>query len=251
MTTPAVDLSDAALNELEHDLRAWIINNARRDGTTRNRMIDAADTIAALRERVRGLEQGVDSLSGKLGRFDWEARRNRECNVQRIRAERAEARVAELSRTVASEEVERVASQLNNWLIDDTGDPLSLERSAIKEEAAFLLRRLDRDLARVTSERDAAVKDAAARDVLAERLRQISVECFNAPHDDEHWSEELAFAAACYATADEGDEPPAVWPWESQWWKPKDRRRNLVRAGALILAEIERLDRAASMEGKG
>lgn len=30
------------------------------------------------------------------------------------------------------------------------------------------------------------------------------------------------------------------------WWKPKDRRRNLVKAGALIVAEIERLDRLAS-----
>jgi hypothetical protein len=29
------------------------------------------------------------------------------------------------------------------------------------------------------------------------------------------------------------------------WWKPKDRRRDLVRAAALIIAEIERLDRDA------
>jgi hypothetical protein len=37
-----------------------------------------------------------------------------------------------------------------------------------------------------------------------------------------------------------------VWPWSREWWQPKDRRRDLVRAGALIVAEIERLDRAAS-----
>jgi hypothetical protein len=37
-----------------------------------------------------------------------------------------------------------------------------------------------------------------------------------------------------------------LWPWSVQWWKPKDRRRDLVRAGALIVAEIERLDRAAA-----
>jgi hypothetical protein len=36
------------------------------------------------------------------------------------------------------------------------------------------------------------------------------------------------------------------WPWEDKWWKPKDRRRDLVRAGALIVAEIERLDRLAA-----
>jgi hypothetical protein len=31
------------------------------------------------------------------------------------------------------------------------------------------------------------------------------------------------------------------WPWSFEWWKPKDRIRNLVRAGALIAAEIDRL----------
>ena len=38
---------------------------------------------------------------------------------------------------------------------------------------------------------------------------------------------------------------PFGWPhtWDASWWKPKDRRRDLVRAGALIIAEIERLDR--------
>lgn len=38
---------------------------------------------------------------------------------------------------------------------------------------------------------------------------------------------------------------PRGWPWGSSWWKPKDPRRDLVRAGALILAEIERIDRAS------
>ena len=90
----------------------------------------------------------------------------------------------------------------------------------------------------------------AFRDVLAERRRQIEVEGWTPEHDDEHSTQELAFAAACYATADEGDAPPAVWPWHLSWWKPTDRRHNLVKAGALILAEIERLDRmAAKQEG--
>ncbi|MFN3321313.1 MAG: hypothetical protein ACK43M_21435, partial [Allorhizobium sp.] len=40
-----------------------------------------------------------------------------------------------------------------------------------------------------------------------------------------------------------------LWPWGIEWWKPTDRRRDLVKAGALIIAEIERLDRAAT-EGK-
>lgn len=87
----------------------------------------------------------------------------------------------------------------------------------------------------------------AARDVLAERQRQIDVEGWTPEHDDtEHLPDELALAAASYVCADEGDAPPAIWPWDWKWWKPKSRRRNLVKAAALILAEIERLDRAAS-----
>lgn len=38
----------------------------------------------------------------------------------------------------------------------------------------------------------------------------------------------------------------AEWPWTgwaTEWFKPKDDRYNLVRAAALLLAEIERLDR--------
>lgn len=86
----------------------------------------------------------------------------------------------------------------------------------------------------------------AARDVLAERQRQVEVEGWTPEHDDEHGTEEMAFAAACYVTADEGDAPPAIWPWDWNWWRPKDRRRNLVKAAALILAEMERLDRRAT-----
>lgn len=41
------------------------------------------------------------------------------------------------------------------------------------------------------------------------------------------------------------DGSPADRPWPDEWWKPAGPRRNLVKAGALILAEIERLDRAA------
>lgn len=36
------------------------------------------------------------------------------------------------------------------------------------------------------------------------------------------------------------------WPWSRAWWKPASRRRCLIKAGALILAEIERIDRAES-----
>jgi hypothetical protein len=96
----------------------------------------------------------------------------------------------------------------------------------------------------------------AGRDVLAERERQKSVEGWTAEHDDGHVNGELARAAACYATPPEYRNVPfadgesvldRLWPWAREWWKPtNNRRRMLVKAGALILAEIERLDRLPS-----
>jgi hypothetical protein len=86
---------------------------------------------------------------------------------------------------------------------------------------------------------------AAARDVLAERQRQISVEGWAPEHDDKYSERQLAYAAACYA-AESPQLNEVVWPWPSHWWKPTTYRRNLVKAGALILAEIERLDRIAA-----
>jgi hypothetical protein len=94
----------------------------------------------------------------------------------------------------------------------------------------------------------------AARDVLAERERQVSVEGWTPEHDDRHDDSSLAFAGVCYAYAAAGrnrdlfppQDPPPLWPrsWARQWWKPSSSRRDLVKAAALILAEIERLDRA-------
>lgn len=90
----------------------------------------------------------------------------------------------------------------------------------------------------------------AAKDVLAERQRQIEEERWTPEHDDQHVGGQLAVAAASYAFASAAPgvfphgEPPKIWPWAPEWWKPSpDPRRNLEKAGALILAEIERRDR--------
>ncbi|MGE8450668.1 MAG: hypothetical protein ACN6OP_08675 [Pseudomonadales bacterium] len=90
----------------------------------------------------------------------------------------------------------------------------------------------------------------AARDVLAERQRQISAEGWMPAQDDQYTAGDMASAAACYAAQGryhypEPGKPGPNWPWADEWWKPSTYRRNLEKAGALILAEIERLDRAA------
>jgi hypothetical protein len=92
----------------------------------------------------------------------------------------------------------------------------------------------------------------AAFDVLQERIRQVSEEGWDAAHDDEHIGGEIALAASAYSYhAGRHPRPylgsaPNWWPWDARGWKPKDPRRDLVRAGALIIAEIERLDRASA-----
>lgn len=86
-------------------------------------------------------------------------------------------------------------------------------------------------------------------DVQAERRRQITAEGWTPEHDDLYCAAELPRAAAAYILNGANDEAPAIWPFSAKWWKPRDARSNYVRAGALILAEIERLDRTAATQG--
>lgn len=113
----------------------------------------------------------------------------------------------------------------------------------------------------------------ALLDVQAERRRQIEQEGWTPEHDDEaHAQGDLAQAAGCFALAasfdDErradllrGDDSRSAEVaallflspgWDGRWLKLKTRRRELVIAAALALAEIERHDRAAAPEaGEG
>jgi hypothetical protein len=98
---------------------------------------------------------------------------------------------------------------------------------------------------------------AAVSAVLKERARQIEHEGFDWVHDEDHDPGDLTAAAVCYAANACAVLHPLngtpieditkfwmQWPWEVEWWKPKDPRRDLVRAAALLIAEIEKLDRA-------
>lgn len=117
----------------------------------------------------------------------------------------------------------------------------------------------------------------AMTDVIIERRRQQEQEGWTVQHDLEHDSGELAAAGCAYAlyAADElnphsqGDGqfkhyPPAMWPWHEEvcgrgegpvktepvWWKPTDPRRALVKAAALIIAEIDRMDHEVKPDGR-
>jgi hypothetical protein len=88
----------------------------------------------------------------------------------------------------------------------------------------------------------------ALRDVTNERRRQIAAEGWTPEHDDQHKLGELAIAGASYAVASgfpaDNEPPPYGWPWDKAWWKPTTTRQNLIKAAALLVAEIERIDRA-------
>jgi hypothetical protein len=83
----------------------------------------------------------------------------------------------------------------------------------------------------------------AARDVLAERRRQIEAEGWTPEHDDAHSTADLAMAASCYCEGGSPEMCPGRWPWTAEAWKPTHLRRDLVKAGALIQAALERFDR--------
>jgi hypothetical protein len=83
-------------------------------------------------------------------------------------------------------------------------------------------------------------------EIAVERSRQKLVEGFTYEHDDKTNDDgQLIDAAICYAAPIWAKE---YWPWAPKWWKPRDNRRNLIRAAALIVAEIERLDRLATVK---
>lgn len=142
----------------------------------------------------------------------------------------------------------------------DAGDIVEkMSNASLADNHTHLKRRIEELTAalRAAEERaeraeSMAAQTKAAQDVLAERTRQIAVEGWSDDHDDDHDDWALSRAAGCYAFHPSIGLPegfvPTLWPWDGGWWKPTTPRRDLVKAAALILAEIERLDR---MEQKG
>ncbi|WP_157766873.1 hypothetical protein [Pseudomonas mosselii] len=156
------------------------------------------------------------------------------------------------------------ANKMRQHLLVEEGVLLDLASSACQEALAFgVNEHAFERLARAVEYKCQDGATVAWIAVLAERKRQVEAEGWTAEHDDQCGSLELVEAAACYALAppwlDIWDDEkqamkkwqptcPPAWPWALSWWKPRSRRENLVRAGALILAEIERIDRAMAKQ---
>lgn len=137
-------------------------------------------------------------------------------------------------------------------------EPTELELEAIMHFNILISQRV------CASEEDADPRDGAER-IADERMRQIGALNWSDEHDDGHDRGELAYAAVCYAAPPwerERDWLKDMWPWDdtdpadtpkpgaySQRDTPENvttRMRELEKAGALIAAEIDRLDRLAN-----
>ena len=109
-----------------------------------------------------------------------------------------------------------------------------------------------------------------ARMISDERKRQKQQEGYSSSHDDKHTECEMLHAATKYMEVAEfivryrrtdgaiywGGHPPwhGIGRWPKDWdWKPDyaDPIRNLVKAGALIAAEIDRVQAARKKCGRG
>ncbi len=100
--------------------------------------------------------------------------------------------------------------------------------------------------------------------IAEERKRQIEKEGWTSEHDDEQYGA-LAIAGASYAMEAVANyeelnkvwakvfhnSADLIWPYDKEWWKPTldDPIRQLVKAGALIAAEIDRLQRKKLDDG--
>lgn len=80
----------------------------------------------------------------------------------------------------------------------------------------------------------------------AERYRQIDVEWRHPMADDAGGWVPLLLAARAYQ-----EERPDLWPWDVAGFKPKGRRRDLERAGALVLAACEVMCRQMAFDKIG
>ncbi|HDZ8013256.1 TPA: DUF550 domain-containing protein [Citrobacter amalonaticus] len=180
-----------------------------------------------LGEDLDAAEKRIAVLTGERDEFCSRLK------LERAILEDADNDLAELRQHVAE------LDQKNNLVAGGIASAMELQQRTVTAE-------------RRIAELEAGAFNPAILDVVAERQRQKSVEGWTSEHDDQYEDGELIDAAACYAKDsslwDCIGEPPSDWPWNDEWWKPsKNMRRNLVKAGALILAEIERRDRAAGM----
>lgn len=168
--------------------------------------------------------------------------------------DKAVAELAQRQKDSAAEQIATLRADIDSLSRAVAGTSKDDEDESDSEETAMLrgeIGRLHLLLNRHTEGVAGATK--AGLDALGERARQRRMEGYDDAHDDKHDDFALSSAAIAYlmdarlrGTTGHGftENPPPDWPWDANDWKTKNIRQELVVAAALIIAEVERLDRA-------
>ncbi|EPG8834211.1 hypothetical protein L4690_002825 [Pseudomonas aeruginosa] len=200
-------------------------------------MLEKCEAHDAALAEVAGLRSLLNSLLCYVER-----------DIDRMRSDRDKSDNKEIYDRSISLAMERLKAAQNAVFTTEPGCDTAVELAAQTTQAQHCVPEL---LVRAEDFVSGKEVPQAWLDVQAERRRQITAEGWTPDHDDLYCAAELPRAAAAYILNGANDEAPAIWPFSAKWWKPRDARSNYVRASALILAEIERLDRAAAPGKEG
>ncbi|WP_260602146.1 hypothetical protein [Pseudomonas aeruginosa] len=217
-------------------------------------------------ERIVGALRAEVERSARIAQVEMSKVIGLELRAEEAEQERdaALARVAELTATrnrygvdahYFNKNLQRILRDFENFTPDELARSLIiLAKVADEKVVAQAQHSVPDELRAMLAAEPGKEVPQAWIDVQAERRRQITAEGWTPEHDDEHGDGQMALAAASYAAyahIELSGDLPFCWPWDQQWWKPTAARRDMVKACALGLAEIERLDRAAAPGKEG
>lgn len=173
---------------------------------------------------------------------DTERRNSKNIILERLKAEK------DAERNKRKEEMMRLATKIcNNRNCTTTGRDTGAQFVLVLHDGRRRTYCCEECMDADATRREQEDRDEAdgAEMIARERRRQIRELGYEMGDDDDYRSFELGKAALCYLrhAVWGGRAFPRMWPWNPKTWKPKTKMLDLVRAGALIAAEIDRLNR--------
>lgn len=236
--------SAAHISKLEKDVAEWQQSYERR---VEMAMLREAELIKQV-ERLK-------AANASLVRSRNEARNANNEQFERMRKHNdvliEERNTAREKVTGYDYENNRLRRDCNQVIVErDNLRATNYELTQKLEEAKNLLAKADELLSADCADNEETlsvpyVTSKVVFDVLNERLRQISVKGYDAAHDLQHGHSTLSDSAVAYLSmASTGDYHLASAHWQLSGFKPASKPRdNLVKGCAMILAEIEMIDR--------
>lgn len=108
---------------------------------------------------------------------------------------------------------------------------------AIVEEAT----KITDEVVRMLQEQDDSFFSAGAEAIRKERSRQVLVEGYDIKHDAGIEPGMFFKAAIAYLKSALKEDDASEWPFDAEFFKPKDEIRDAERAGALIAAALDQI----------